>query len=124
MKNPFLFFRKLVFWELGRNTVTYEIVCAVYIGLLVLLPVNSNGWFNLSESVMLSDGTTVELQREGTTLYFKWSGNDQPDHGAMQSYARARFGAESVVIEDAAYGEKAMKIIPGGWKWRNLLPLQ
>jgi hypothetical protein len=117
---PFTFIKSLFFWERGRNSIVYEIVCAVYIGLLVFLPVNSSGWFNPGEQVELGD-TSVTLQRQGTILYLTWEG-DRPDADELWSYAVERFGRYTVLIGYPPLGQDALRIVPGGWQWSDPLP--
>ena len=118
--NVFGHIKKWVFWEFGRNSIPYEIVCAVYIGLLVFLPVGSNGFFNPGDSADI-DGTSVMLQREGTKLYFTWE-DEKPDISILKTWARDRFGAETVLLDDADLGPRTLRIHPGGWTWRNIWP--
>lgn len=112
--------KKWIFWEFGRNSIPYEIVCAVYIGLLVFLPTGSNGFFDPGTSVDIG-GTSVELQRHGTKLYCTWEGAE-PDKVALKEWARDRFGAETVLLDDADLGPQTIRIEPGGWTWQNIWP--
>ena len=115
------YIKRWILWDFGRNSIPYEVVCAIYIGLLVFLPVNSNGWINNNATLELPDQPPVTFHREGVVLYFSWE-DEAPEVAALEQFARERFGRETVLVKETDLGPNAMRIIPGGWEWKNVLP--
>jgi hypothetical protein len=117
--------RRWIFWDFGRNSIPYEIVCAAYIALLLFLPAASTGWFNEGESVTLRDGSRFTLHRDGVELSLTWpSGIQPPDAEALETWARERFG-EGTSLRPARSNEtNRLVITPGGMSWSASSPLR
>lgn len=115
--------RRWVFWDFGRNSIPYEIVCVVYIALLVFVPASSTGWFNEGQRVILADGSVISLRREGVVLSLTWEETaPRPDDAALENFVHNRFGEGTSLRPARSNQLNRLEIIPGGASWSASFP--